>query len=351
VKTQEFEEKATQALRSALDEIAFAQVVEIRRPRDRSEATVDWLARVRLPDRELWLLVEVKSLGEPRLAREAANQILRDRAGFPEAYGVFIAPWVSPKAAEVCAEAGIGYVDLAGNCRLAFGTVYIEKQGRPNQFAEKRDLRSLYSPKAARVLRVLLHNPHRAWKLQALAEESQVSLGQVHKVKSLMANREWIRVESDGVLLSRPEELLGEWAANYSYRRNSLRQFYSSEPLSKVENDLASTCAASGVRCALAAFSAAARLAPFVRYQRAHAYLEEVALPEVVKVLRLKEVPSGANLVLWIPYDEGIWYGATEVGNAVVTSPIQTYLDLHNMHERGEDAADFLLSQVIKPQW
>jgi len=101
----------------------------------------------------------------------------------------------------------------------------------------------------------------------------------------------------------------------------------------------------------LAAFSAAARHAPFVRYQRAYAYVQEGRMEELVKSLHLKEVPSGANLTLWIPYDAGVWYGAKEIASANVTSSIQTYLDLQSMHERGDEAARFLLEQEIKPQW
>ena len=351
MKPEELEEEAAKALRTALNEIAFAQIVEMRGPRDRSEAAVDWLARLRLPDHDLWVLAEVKSTGEPRLARDAVNQILRDQTGFPGAYGVFIAPWVSPRAAEICREAGIGYVDLAGNCRLTFNTVHIEKTGNPNPFSEKRDLRSLYSPKAARVLRVLLHSPRRPWKLQALADEAQVSLGQVHKVKSLLADREWLRPDPEGIVLSKPAELLAEWSQNYSYRRNDVRQYYTMESPGEAENSLTTTCTKLGIRYALAAFSAAARFAPFVRYQRAYAYVQEEGSEELVIAMRMKEVPSGANLTLLVPYDEGIWYGVKETAGANVTSEIQTYLDLHSMHERGEEAASFLLQQVINPLW
>ena len=63
------------------------------------------------------------------------------------------------------------------------------------------------------------------------------------------------------------------------------------------------------MRYALAAFSSAARYAPFVRYQRAYAYVDKEALEGFVQLLHLKEVPSGANLILWTPYDEGVWYG------------------------------------------
>jgi len=172
------------------------------------------------------LILEVKTNGEPRFAREAVNQLLRYCKAFPNAYGVFLAPYVSPRAAEVCAREGIGYMDLSGNCRLCFDNIYVEREGRPNKFAEKRDLRTLYSPRATRVLRVLLNKPDKLWKVTDLAKEADVSLGLTSNVKKLLANREWIREEKNGFALERPIALLAEWSENYSFRQNEARDYY-----------------------------------------------------------------------------------------------------------------------------
>ena len=67
--------------------------------------------------------------------------------------------------------------------------------------------------------------------------------------------------------------------------------------------------------------------------------------------LELKPVTSGANVNLIVPYDEGVLYGAETKGDARVTSPVQTYLDLRQIKGRGEEAADFLKQQVIQPSW
>lgn len=351
LKEDDVSDKALGALRNALKDVSFIESVEERRGSESAGISWDWQVRLRLLDQEVTLLVEVKKSGEPRFARDAVNQLLRFQRTLPESYGVFAAPWISSVAASICQEAGVGYVDLAGNCRLIFGTVHIERTGKPNPLAEKRDLRSLYSPKASRILRVLLHDPRRAWKLQALADEAEVSLGQAHKVKSLLANREWLRQDTEGIVLSKPSELLAEWASNYSHRKSKAHLYYTQETPPKAEEGLAAACSSLGLRYALTAFSAAARYAPFVRYQRVYAYVEEGRLDELVQSLRLKEVPSGANLVFQIPYDDGVWYGMRELAGMQVTSNIQTYLDLQSMHERGEEAARFLLEQEIKPRW
>jgi hypothetical protein len=73
-----------------------------------------------------------------------------------------VAPYISPVSAEICRKEGVGYLDLAGNCRLSFENVFIRREGIHNPFAVKRDLRSLYAAKSARVLRVLLMR-NREW--------------------------------------------------------------------------------------------------------------------------------------------------------------------------------------------
>jgi hypothetical protein len=233
---------------------------------------------------------------------------------------------------------------------LAFPRFYVEREGRPNPAPQRRDLRSLYAAKTTRVLRVLLVNPKKTWKLQPLAQEAGVSLGQVFNVKKLLAEREWIRTDDEGLRLTEPGQLLAEWAENYTFRRNTVRDFYSMDSLAELENKFAAIGRDANARYALTGFSAAARLAPMVRYQRASAYVEG-DLSAVANALGAKEVPSGANLTLLSPYDEGVFYGGKEAGGVQIVSPVQAYLDLIGYRGRGEEAATFLLEQVIQPQW
>ncbi len=310
----------------------------------------DLALNVGLPDRQQLLLIEAKSSGQPRIARAAINQLLVWKSRIPDAYGVFVAPYITPRTAEMCRQAGVGCIDLAGNCRLDFANVYIQKQGNPNKFARKRDLRSLYSPKAGRVLRLMLAAPGRRWKIANLAREAGVSLGQTFNVKQRLADREWIRLDADGFYLADPEALLADWATYYDPRRHTVREFYSLEPLARIEALLGRTCGQAGITYALAGLSAAARIAPAVRYQRATAYVG-ASVEFLAKELALRQVSSGANVALISPYDEGVFYGSWEVEGLTITSPIQTYLDLIQLRGRGEEAAAALLDEVIKPQW
>jgi hypothetical protein len=347
---KDLEKKAEEAVQICLSKVPFLKIESIRKEPVPKEKGPDFLVRLALPEGEKDLIVEVKGNGQPKPARDGINQLLRYKDAFPGAYGILVAPYISQKAAEICAAADIGYVDLAGNCRLSFGQVYIEQKGEPNPFAQKRDLRSLYSPKAERVLRVLLSNPGKAWKMAELADEAGVSLGQVSNVKKLLLNREWVQAEKSGLKLTEPRTLLTEWSENYSFRRNHLQNYYSLKNIADIEADLADVCNRSNLLYAFTGFSGAARLAPAVKYQRVFAYVEE-AQEDVAKTLGFKRVASGANVSLLLPYDEGVFYSATDFEGVQIASPVQIYFDLCGFRGRGEEAAQQLLSQVILPRW
>lgn len=346
-------DEGEQALRTCLADVPFLRLTHAQRDVRTGQTRVDLLVKLDTPEGEQVLICEAKDSGQPRTVREATDQLLATMRFLPNAYGVVIAPYISPRSAEICSKRGIGYVDLAGNCRLLFGQIYIRKEGMPNRFAEKRVLRSLYSPKASRVLRVLLNQPATIWRVEALAREATVSLGQTFNVKKLLADREWIRVSPKGFVLAEPAALLQEWSSNYTLRRSPKLDLFSLRSVAEIESLLADVCARENIKYAFTGFSAAERLAPFTRYQRVTSYIDadERAISRLVPMLDLRRVPSGANVTLWIPRDQGVFYGLRDFDGTRTVSPVQAYLDLRALGGRGEDASDFLLDTVLRPEW
>jgi len=338
------------ALRACLQRVPFLQIESIERKLSIGDTGIDIVATVRIGEQRQRLALAVKNSGQPRIARATGYQLARLREQETGLYGVFAAPYISPQTAEICIQEKLGYLDLAGNCRLTFGQVYIEQTGRPNPYAEKRDLRTLYSPKAARVLRVLLTDPRKAWRVQPLAKEAAVSLGQVANVKRLMEDREWIKGSEAGLLLKEPGNLLAEWAANTNGRKTAAENYYTLKSLAEFEAALAQACEQAGIPYALTGFSGAARYAPAVRYQRAMAYVGS-DLEKIAEQLSLKRVESGANVTLYNPSDEGVLYGARRIDGICIATPVQVYLDLVGVKGRGEEAANALLEEVIKRTW
>ena len=348
-KFQNLEREAINALKQCLDKVPFVQIGVIQKESE-GGARIDFTMGLTASGMKQVLAVEVKGNGQPKAAREAINSLLRWLSLSPGAYGIFMAPYIAPRTAEICRQDGIGYVDFAGNCRLSFGSVYIEQSSNPNTLSVKRDLRSFYSPKAARVLRVLLNNPRKNWKIQELADEAEVSLGQTANVKKLLDSRELIEKTEEGFTLREPFSLLSEWSQNYVFRKNRTRDFYSLKSIPDIEAEIAEVCERNKITYALTGFSGAARFTMAVRYQRVMAFVDAEE-DQLLKLFEFKEVSSGANVTLLMPYDAGVYYGVTTKEGSRVVSPVQLYLDLIGFKGRGEEAANALLEEVIKPSW
>lgn len=354
MKRTNIESEATDRLVQILREVPFLGKASFRRDIPRGNSRIDFALLVRSPGIDRRLVCEVKSSGQPRVAREVCLTLLDYARSDKRDYPVFIAPYISPAAAAICDRYNVGYIDFAGNCRLAFGQIYIRREAFPNPVVQKRNLRSLYSPKAERVLRVLVTVGKRAWRTQELATEAGVSVGQVANVKKLLADREWIDTKLGGFSLRSLDEavlpLLREWAANYRFSRSSLTEFYSRRPIPQIEQGVSQARKNFKAPIAFTGLSGAARLAPAVRYQRVTVYAAG-DVDALAKRLDLKHVSSGANVTLVEPYDEGVFYGTREIDGAIIVSPVQIYLDLTQTKGRGEEAASAILEDVIKPQW
>lgn len=143
---EELTRKTIRALRTCLSKVPFLRLEDIKKENVKGATKPDFLVKLVLPSGQQNLIVEVKASGQPRLVRDAVNGLMQSRPLFPGSYGVFMAPYISPQAAEILAKAGIGYIDFSGNCLLSFEQIYIEQGGKPNLFMSRRDLRSLYSP-------------------------------------------------------------------------------------------------------------------------------------------------------------------------------------------------------------
>jgi hypothetical protein len=335
--------------------VSFARQVAIGSGSARS----DVVAQFTVPcGDQFTLVVEAKSSGEPRIARLAASQLRALVGATPLSYGVFAAPYVSESARRVCRDEGIGFMDMCGNCLLSFDGVYLSAEGRPNLYRSGRGLKSLFAPRASRCVRAVLADPSREWRIRDLASEADVSAGQAFNVKTILLNAEMVAEAGAGpsrrFWLVKPEELLQAWAADYSFTKNASTGYYSFDDTRTIERRLADYCRSSNITYAFTLTSGAALVAPMLRYDTAFAYVAG-SQDDLRAALGLKPVDTGPNLVLMQPYDQGVFYGTRDVGTAdfsgKVVSDEQLFIDLRSYKARGEEAADFILEQRLRPRW
>ena len=99
--------------------------------------------------------------------------------------------------------------------------------------------------------------------------------------------------------------------------------------LTSFEGAFSSVCRSLGVPCAFTAFAAAARYAPYATYQCTTAYVRG-DLANLQALFDLAPVEAGANVVLFAPDDDGVFYDAQQRQDVSLASPVQTYLDLQS---------------------
>jgi len=351
MREQQIEKQVKDRLQRLFEEVPFVRLKRWERAvRTPKGERVDLSAEVVAKGKPWRLLVEVKSSGEPRYVRTAVQQLRSLLSEKRRTYGIVSAPYIGAEAGKICRNEGMGYLDLAGNCGLTFANLFIERQGIPKPPEERRPLRSLYAPKAGRLLRALLEEPKQPSTLQALAEKAEVSLGLAFKVKQRLLDFEFVAQGNEGLVLAKPEELLRQWGANYSFTKNDAFEYYSQGNPAQLEAALSGYCRKAGTRYAFALFSGAARVAPYARYLKGTAYVTGDP-SEIAKKLEWKSVSSGANFTLLRPYDDGVFYGVRKINEDSVASDVQLYLDLVSSKARGEEAATFLLEQRLRPKW
>jgi hypothetical protein len=345
-------ESAAKALSSILSEIPIIKLegMEVEAPMGRHHA--DILVRLTAANQPHVLICEVKSSGQPRYVRDGLLQLRNqiEQSNF-QGTPVFIAPYLSPEARMLCRESKVGFIDLQGNARLEFEGVFIERIVSNKPPSERRELKSLFRPKSAQVLKVMLRDPDRRWRVEELAKSAEVSLGHVSNVRTGLLDREWAQVSNLGLFLSEPNALLDAWRDAYEPQNEKRLSFYTTMHGTSFE-DAARTCLGTDARkgrAIFASFSAAHWLAPYGRTGMQYFYADEAGLEKLKITLQLSLVGKGENVVAMIPKDRGLFADTVEPApGAVCTSAIQTYLDLAATGERGREAAEHLRGERLK---
>lgn len=351
---KELEDRAAVALRELMAEVPAVRLENVEVEPVAPDRGVDILAHLNVYDRPHTLICEVKSNGQPRNVRAALLQLRNYVAHLgQDAIPMFIAPYLSPEAQALCKENNVAFLDLVGNARLAFDNVFIERRVSDKPPADRRELKSLFKPKSAQVLRVLLRKPQRAWRVTELAEAADVSLGHVSNVRTALLDREWAQVSDEGLFLSEPDALLNAWRDEYEAPEGHRVAFYTilhGSAFEQAARDVLNVSPGKG-KAVFASFSAANWLAPFGRTGMQHFYADNAGLERLKDHLKLSLSPKGENVVVTVPKDFGLFRDTVEPAQgAVCTSAVQTYLDLWVSGERGQQAAEHLRQEKLSWQ-
>jgi hypothetical protein len=374
-------QSASDAIIQALaDQVPFAQLPGTRAANVAESRPFDVRFDLESGANIVRVYAEVKQSFSPRELENIAPWIARLKAVEKDAAFAVVSPVLSQQAQNFCIEAGIDFLDLAGNISINVpGKFVLQRTGqRSKSLVESSDGPrevNVFSGRISRVLRVLLQQP-RTWTLTEIASELdrqsnanpiiseaasgqqkelnfRISLGSISKALASLEEQLLIRRRNSAALVPEPERLLRVWADKYRERyRWRLRQsFRLKKPLGKKLNAVSRVLREAGLKSFAITGSAAASLrAPFVDIETVDIFLPCLSAAR----LTTEQLPPAAEgpVVRFIePYDLGVFlYAAIEDGIPVVSN-IQAYLDLYARGGRDQKQADYLFQKTIEPMW
>lgn len=342
----QYEQLAKEQFGKTINDIPFVSDIEIITT-DSQKGFGDFHAIVHFIDQEspMHFWIEVKSNGEKRFAN-MFMQIAKQHKD--EDCYVFMAPYISEESAKAMRDEKYSYMDLSGNCYILTRRIFLYVSGQANRFIVKREKKNYLSKSSGAVsaiMRTMLNAPQQQWQVITLAQESGKAIGTVSNVKSFLRDRDWIKDCSSEFKLQNIKELLYAWAKDYHKKDARSYEFYSFEAVSELEQEIAEWSASHDNGAVLGGFSAAARYAPTVRYKKIDVYVEPQFFDEFVRDFDLQPVSSGSNVVITIPHDETPCMFSKVINGTLVTSPVQTVIDLLGNAGRGEEAADAIITK------
>lgn len=263
---------------------------------------------------------------------------------------VLISPYISERTAQICEENSMGYFDYAGNCWFVGHSLYLSEKGNKNIQPKEQKAVSIFeksSVVSSVILRELFADVTKVWKLKYLSEKVNCSIGQVSKVMNYLVQNVWAEKTKEGYILKKPEILLREWSKIYGNKEVTAYNCYTLDNISSFEKKLQLLKEDVGIESYLTGFAGGVRYAPVVRYNKVHVFISPEDIPEAIRYLDVKEVNSGANVVIFAMDNDSYIKDSREINRDLVVSPIQIYLDSMQLKGRGEELAEAILRREI----
>jgi hypothetical protein len=355
-------------------DIAWLRPGRVEQTSASSDAGFDLLATLPLAEGKAALCVvckdELRASAFESLAARKLSPGKRVRYIVP----VLAMPFVPDRVAELCVKRGWGWYDLAGNCYIDVpGAIHVERSGHAPVFSPPRPLANLGTSEAGRVIRALLatENVSRRWTQRSMethfgeppvrsgntaAPIPEPSLGLVNKVVRYLRDEAFIDASpGGGFRLRDPVKLLLAWRDTYRFDRHERRRYFTLLQGRKLQDAFYRLGLYAGGFAAYASFSAAGFQAPHVRQPKTWLYVGAEHVTRLEELVGARQAESGENLVVSIPDDAGVFYladgGSMGEPRLACTNPVQTYVDLWYSGGRGQEAAEALLEQRLKPAW
>ena len=296
------------------------------------------LLHLRSDGSEAWL----RAVPLPQPYPSALKRLRAKRDDFEAVVVSHIPPGLQ-KAAE---EMSVSYLDVQGYGRVVQpGFFYFASPSwRHGPLIPQR--RSPFAPKASRIVRGLLAQPRKEWKLSELANLVDLDPGNAHKVLGALVDEGLVDRHSGGYSVGDPGTLLEAWADRNRPPREQVRL--------SVPDDLSSAVRRSSnianLEVALSGELAAEILISYLPAHSAILYVFSAAEFEEVRLSEQRQIPAalGSRFIwVWLA-DEGVKHFGSEVEGLRLVSPHQLYVDLLRSKGRGREVAEEIRRRLLE---
>lgn len=262
------------------------------------------------------------------------------------AHPLLVVPYMGPSARAWAVERGLAWVDLSGNAEIHAPGLHVHVEGQPNRYASPGRPSHPFTPRYARVPRLLLTDAARWWRQHELATAADLPAGTVSKVVRRLDEDDLLDRDDAGALRARdPSVLLDAWAQHARFEEHDIRRFHAvGRSGADVLKRLADMLSTTDLTWAATGLAAAWQYTAFADFRLTTMYVDR--LPRDLEALGLREVERGENVWLVVPRDAGVFQGRQELG-CWCAHPVQVYLDLLGHPERAKEAAEDLRAKRL----
>ena len=271
----------------------------------------------------------------------------------PSSVPILMAPFVSKESGELCEKLLVGYMDMSGNALIRARWMYIREYGNPNLFIqEQKSAKNIFNPTSrvsSLILRELLRDMTRPWKLSLLATHLGCSIGQVSKVKNFLCDQLWADMSNEGLRIIDAEAIMDAWSEEYGLHVPRLERMdcYTLLPIAEFEAHIQHIIDKNDYTACFTGLSGGVRYTPVVRYNTVDLLVHERDAEALMTSSGCKQVDSGANVHMWVVEGTEWFHDERIIRSERVASPVQVVLDCMNIKGRGEEMARAVFEKEI----
>ncbi|MEO5367649.1 MAG: type IV toxin-antitoxin system AbiEi family antitoxin [Magnetococcus sp. WYHC-3] len=295
-------------------------------------------------------VVEYKGRANAADVLNAIRQVREFVAGAKgKAIPLVAVPYMGAVGQQLCAEAGVSWLDLSGNAHVEAPGLRVHVEGKPNRFIRPGRPATVFAPKSSRIARWLLMHPQECFSQQQLAVATGLDKGLTSRlVRELETQRLVVREANGAVRVTEFNTLLDAWREVYDFSRHSILRGHmatrsSDESLRRISKAMEQN----KVDHAATGLAGAWLLNHFAGFRIVTCYVAWLPPADILHKMGFHEESRGENVWLVVPNDDGVFQGAEERDGVRCAHPVQVYLDLKGHPERSAEAADRLRRSVL----